>query len=108
MKRSLLLAAVLALASCGQTGADGYEYAKGTMVRDTVTVSVVTYPSQAALRRAAADQGVRAEGADLMAFATISEVAPRCTIHIVDPAAVYRPEWIGHEFTHCIRGEWHK
>lgn len=106
--RTLLIAAALALAACGQTGADGYEYGNATMARDVVTVTVIAYPSQAALRSAARNQGVKAEGGALMAWATINDAAPRCTIHIVEPAAVYRPEWIGHEFTHCIRGEWHK
>ncbi len=104
--RTLLTAALLTLASCGQTGADGYEFGNATFVADTATVSVITYGSQAELRAVAQRQGVRAEGGDLMAWATVNP-SGHCTIHIVEPARTYRPEWLGHEFTHCIRGDWH-
>jgi hypothetical protein len=43
-----------------------------------------------------------------MAFGFVSPDRPACTIHIVDPAKDYRPEWIGHELTHCLHGQWHE
>jgi hypothetical protein len=103
------MAAVLALAACGQQGADGYVFGARQFDRGTVTVAVVEHPSEAALRAEARRLGVGAGGGrELMAFGFVSPDRPACTIHIVDPAKDYRPEWIGHELTHCLHGQWHE
>lgn len=106
MRRSLILSAGLALSACSPSAPDGYRYEQTEFERDQVAVIVVAHPSEADLKRAAERLGVDAgEGRDLMAFGIVR--ANGCTIHIVEPARSYRPEWIGHEFTHCIRGRWH-
>lgn len=95
----------LALAACGP--ADGYRFEAAEFDRDRVVVTVVAHPSQAALLAEALAMGVDAgKGRELQAFGIIG-AGDACTIHIVEPARAYRPEWIGHEFTHCIKGRWH-
>ena len=109
MTRKLLLAATLALAGCDGAGpgADGYAFGQPEFERRQVTVLVATYPTVADLRRAGARMGIRTGNRELAAFATISPTQPTCTIHVVDPARLWAPEWLGHELAHCIYGRWH-
>lgn len=111
MKRlcaTLCAAISLALLSGCDGAADGYRYERTEFVRDQVEVSVITYPTLEALRHEAARRNVPAKpGEGLFGFGTIHPTEPRCTIHIVDPAQTYRPQHIGHEFAHCIRGRFH-
>jgi hypothetical protein len=48
-------------------------------------------------------------GLELKAFSTLYPAATNlCTMYILDPqVARYEPEFIGHEFTHCVFGNWH-
>lgn len=106
-RTSAICSALLLIGCDGGAGADGYRFDRAEFERSQVTVTVVTHGGSAELRQAAAQMGVRAEGRRLMAFGLVDAARPACTIHIVDPARGYRPEWIGHELTHCIRGRWH-
>jgi hypothetical protein len=106
MKRRAIFAA-LALAGCQQQGADGYAYERTEFDRREIAVTVVAHPSLADLRAEAARRGVSDGDREIMAFGLVAADRPACEIHIVDPAKDYRPEWIGHELTHCIRGRWH-
>lgn len=104
-RRFALLFASLALASCGPTpstpGVDGYKFGKETFLRTDMKLRVVLLPNQAELRKI----GPPKEG--LMAFAKLYPDGS-CTIYMVDARSKYEPEWLGHELTHCIYGEWHK
>lgn len=103
--RALLI--MLALAGC-DASPDGYRFEQSEFERKTVIVTTITHPNAGDLRLAAAIEGVKVEpGHKLMAFGIVSKSEPRCTIHMVEPANKYQPHWIGHEFTHCIRGRWH-
>lgn len=107
MIRRLALGALALLAGCDGAG-DGHRYTRTEFVRDRVDVTVVVHPTLAALQREAARLDVRpAAGEELFGFGMVHPAEPRCTIHIVDPARTYRPQHIGHEFTHCIRGRFH-
>lgn len=106
MRRRAIFAALM-LAGCRQQGADGYAYEHGEFDRRQIAVSVVEHPSLADLRAEAARRGVSDGDREIMAFGLVSTDRPACEIHIVDPSRDYRPEWIGHELTHCIRGRWH-
>lgn len=107
MIRRLALAALALLAGC-DGAADGYRYERTEFVRDRVEVTVVTHPTIDALQREAARLDVKpATGEELFGFGLVHPTEPRCTIHLVDPAKTYRPQHIGHEFTHCIRGRFH-
>lgn len=108
MLKQLCLSTSLLLAACGQPVAgDGHAFDAAEFTRDRVDVRVVVYPDLATLR-AHADRLTDAPGRRLMAWSRVSLDRPACTIHIVDPRADYQPVWIGHEFTHCIHGRWHR
>lgn len=105
MKKYILLVATLVLAACGQTPAsDGYSFGEKQHTKNTVQVSIVEYPSLQALNIEVKRRGVTSE---VQAFAVLRPPFDTCTIHIVDPSKKYMPEFIGHEFTHCIYGQWH-
>lgn len=97
---ALLIVAMLA--GCDQ--GDGYQFQTKEFTRREVTIMVVEYPSLKDLKAEAVKRG---QPEDVMAFATYSLNHNTCTVHIVDPAVRYYPEYIGHEFVHCIHGRWH-
>ncbi len=43
----------------------------------------------------------------VVAFSFPDPVGKSCVMYIPDPRVRYRPEFIGHELTHCIFGYWH-
>ena len=99
---------IVLLSSCEQKGGDGYYFEQETKVETELTVRVVMVESRQAMSFLAesygADVGANRE---IMAFTRISP--GYCTLYMLDPRmSLYEPEWIGHEFTHCVMGEWHK
>jgi hypothetical protein len=118
MKKILLgFILLLTFAGCdnaGQTtknvGADGYQFGKKQYEKSQVTVDIVVYDSLNDLRLEAKKRRLVRPGEpnNIEAFA---EIRPpnfdTCTIHIVDPAKYYSPEFVGHEFLHCVYGQWH-
>lgn len=103
-----VFALIILLGGCEQKGGDGYYFESETK-RDThIVVDVVLVSNPDAMIFLAESFGANV-GVDreIMAFARIRPGA--CTLYMIDPAvSTYGPEWIGHEFTHCVLGEWHK
>lgn len=98
------------LAACKQsdTAADGYVFEKGTESIGHREIKVVQYPSFEALRDSYNKQpGARQIGAteSLQAFSAYNDKT--CTIHMIDPAVHYQPEFFGHELVHCLYGNFH-
>lgn len=113
MKRSHIAIAIimpLSLAACdGGVGSDGYRFDKEEWSKTEYITRNVLYPSVVELRRNAPPETQR-DGHKLAAWSRISFNADGtmvCEKHIVDPAVVHAPEWIGHEDIHCIKGRWH-
>lgn len=110
MKRLALLALAL-LAGCDQPSADGYAFGAKEFTHTAPAIRFVVHRSLTDLRNAAPfdiNAQARSQGRELMAWSTLSGPGhTSCTVHIVDPAVSYQPEWIGHEVTHCIYGRWH-
>lgn len=109
MKKILALVAFTLLASCSNGTTDGYTFEKGTKrITPNLEIKVVLYPSLDSLKvnyphnanakRLPADR-------ELMAYSVIGHGV--CTIHMIDPAVRYMPEFFGHELTHCLYGEFH-
>lgn len=104
MKRAALLA--LLLLGCKQQAApDGYAFASAEYVQTEIALRVVLVPTQAELRRIAPRTVENPE--NLMAFGRISSDHKTCTVYMVDARTHYQPQWMGHEFAHCVYGRWH-
>jgi hypothetical protein len=100
--------ALLALASCNEQGStDGYYFEPVPRLEER-RIIVKTHPSLEALKsefsKYPSAPNISRDRA-LQAFSVISSTT--CTVHIVDPAVRYMPEFIGHEIVHCLYGEFH-
>lgn len=107
MKKLALLFGLL-VASCNQpnVGTDQYQFGKKQYENSAVAVSIVTYKTKADLLRASRKYGVN--NPDLVAFSLLSSTRKDvCEIHMIDPSVKYQPDFVGHEFLHCVYGQWH-
>lgn len=99
----------LLLVACSDSAKDGYSFGTKSYTHNLVEVSVVTYTSREELRKAIKNPEKLSES--VMAFSVLYKkdgvALPKCTIHMMDPAVVYEPEFVGHEFLHCVYGQWH-
>lgn len=78
-------------------------------MRSSLQVNITTYQNEFKLRAAYDAQPIKRTlrvDEKLYAFSVLYSDGS-CTMHIIDPVVNYQPIWIGHEFTHCIRGRWH-
>jgi len=91
-----------------QKGGDGYYFESATMQRSHFETNVVLVKSPEDMVRAANDRGAKVpSNREIAAFAILGK--DTCTIYMLDPQVTkYDPAFIGHEFTHCVFGEWHK
>lgn len=107
MKKLLVLPLLFLLASCdNKVGNDGYKFGQKQYDQTPIAVNVVTYKTEKEIRTAAAARGAKNEG--IVAFTVLRAGDPAtCTIHMIDPAVKYQPEFVGHEFLHCVYGQWH-
>jgi hypothetical protein len=99
---------ILAIVSCDTqpTGVDGYKFGTPQYEKSSVNVNVVTYKTREEFDAAAKKYGV--ESKQLAAFSVLKPPQfDTCTIHMMHPQTKYYPEFIGHEFTHCLYGQWH-
>ena len=109
----LLMAAgvVFAIVSCQQkrVGSDGYYFEQETFTRLENHVTVVLVKNQTEMTKLLAEHGrTIGAGRDVAAFSVLSMQDSSCTIYMIDPKLSYQPEFIGHEFVHCLYGNWHK
>lgn len=88
-------------------GVDGYHIETTTFERTNFPVEVVLVKSQEELKAEFKKRSPKSDPRNLAAFAVIRPNDPRCTIYMVDPKVRYEPQYIGHEFVHCMYGDWH-
>lgn len=108
--KRIVAAALLLLAACQQQGADGYIFERKEFQHLDLRLIVVIAPNLERLRASAPAgtlETVRAGNRELMAWSVLRP-GKVCEMHVVDPFAVWLPEFIGHEVAHCIWGRWHK
>lgn len=109
LRAVIALGFALVLGSCNQGSSDGYTFEPGTQrLSPQREIRVVTYQTMNALKEAyAGTHGARQLGTteELQAFSVIN--SSTCTIHMIDPAVRYMPEFFGHELVHCLYGEFH-
>ena len=98
---------MLLLASCNKgpnMGADGYQFGTKQYERQSVQVNVVVYKTSADFKRVLK---LRNLSENTVAFTTVAPPFDSCTINMIDPSVKYEPEYVGHEFLHCVYGQWH-
>lgn len=110
----LVLFMLIFLVSCDtktNKGADGYTFGTPQYEKQRVTIDVVTYKTRTEFNKALKNYSDIPKDAnyEVQAF---SELRPstnfdNCTIHMMEPSTDYQPEFIGHEFVHCVYGQWH-
>ena len=113
---SLLLLPLFFVTSCDNTpknkrGADGYYFEKETFTRTEFPVEVILVQSEKEmiqLFKQRTNVAGEISPKDVAAFAVIRLNDTKCTIYMLDPKVNYQPEFIGHEFVHCIYGVWHR
>ena len=111
MKKFILLLPLVLLSSCNQQnsttpGSDNYRFGQKQYENKSVSVEIVTYNSRAKLKRESRKYGVTSD--TVVAFTLLSKNdQTKCTIHMMDPYNAYEPEFVGHEFLHCVYGQWH-
>jgi hypothetical protein len=106
--------ALFVLVACDNTskqkGADGYYFEKETFTRTEFPVEVILVKDAdaiaAEIKKRNNIQGT-VEPKNVAAFSVVRLNDPKCTIYMIDPKNKYEPEFIGHEFVHCIYGVWH-
>jgi len=109
---SILLLIVLSLmTSCDtspKTGSDGYKFGEKQYTQNELGVKIVTYSTRADFNQELKKRNLSTKDGEIMAFSILFAEAPNlCVIHMMDPAVEYRPEFVGHEFLHCVYGQWH-
>lgn len=108
MKWAVLIFAALSLTGCDipKKAPDGYHFEQGDFERNEIEVTMIQYDNRADFERSAKRLGAYTEG--LEAFGEVGISDPWCRIHIMRVSQHYEPEWLGHEVTHCIYGQWHR
>lgn len=101
----LLAFTVVSCKPAPNKGADGYQFGTPQYEKQQVTINVVTYQKRSDLLKEAKKYGANSE--TLVAFSVLKFPFDTCTVHMVDPRVKYEPEFIGHEFAHCVYGQWH-
>ena len=111
---AIISTALFSLVACDnpghQKGKDGYYFEKETFTRTEFPVEVVLVKDAAAITAAIKERNNihgTIEPKNVAAFSVIRMNDPKCTIYMIDPKNKYEPEFIGHEFVHCIYGAWH-
>lgn len=105
--KKLAIALMLMLASCNKgpaPGADGYTFGNKQYERQSVQVNIVVYKTTAEFSRELKRRNLPE---NTVAFTTIRPPFDACTINMIDPSVKYEPEFVGHEFLHCVYGQWH-
>jgi len=108
---ALAIVVLLVIVSCQKknVGADGYYFEQETFTRLENHVTVVLVKDQTEMTKLLAEHGRTVEaGREVAAFSVLSMEDSSCTIYMIDPKISYQPEFIGHEFVHCLYGNWHK
>lgn len=82
---------------------DGYWMEETKEPQKKINIKIQYYESKSDLRTSYV--GDVPYGKQVMAYAQFNNET--CVIHIVDPRVDYEPEIWGHEFLHCLLGNWH-
>lgn len=105
----LIGVSIASLTSCNQQpspAADGYTFGKKEYEMNNVQIEIVAHKTQKEMIKALNERNVK-NPEEIAAFSVLRPPYDKCTIHIIDPNVEYAPEFVGHEFLHCVYGQWH-
>lgn len=91
-------------------GKDDYAFHSKEFENKQVLVTVVTFKTWDEFRAEVKRQKLplSSNDGDIIAFSVVDKDDKRfCTIYMIDPETQYLPEYTGHEFFHCLYGQWH-
>lgn len=95
----------------GNMGRDGYRFESAEKVITDPQIHVVLVNSPDEMFQLYYDKTGKKmpDNVRLSAFAILYPTHPEvCTLYMLDPRTTkYEPEFIGHEFAHCVFGQWH-
>lgn len=91
---------------------DGYKFEQSSFRAAKAVSTIIRYENVYELNKQYSilhPEALPKGGFIIYGFTTVTHDGDisQCTIHIVDPEKYYMPEIIGHEFTHCISGNFH-
>lgn len=120
MKIAKILAVAMLLGGCATQrppiAADGYRFDGKEWEEHEITVRVVIAKNDRQMLKLAREVGGLRESRSVVSARTYRTHAfaalnpndhSHCTIYVLDPGYNYEPEYIGHEFSHCVWGRWH-
>ena len=111
MKLAIAALMSILLVGCNVGGSDGYKFETKDYTAKQVILTTKTYEDRIGLLTAYSQVGKPiAEGRSLQAFSTVNKYSDgtvKCEIHIMEPTVKYQPDFIGHEVTHCLYGQFH-
>lgn len=105
----------LTLISCSKKASDDYEFERKEYTLLDQKIEIVLISSEQEFNKLAKEfVGPDQNAGNLGAFSRLrlnrddeNLAGSECIVYIKDPAWVYEPEYIGHEITHCLFGDWH-
>ncbi|WP_380873584.1 hypothetical protein ACFB49_42430 [Sphingomonas sp. DBB INV C78] len=99
---------LLALSACQPPrGSDGYSFEQAEWSNSNLRVTLVLHPTLGDLEREGKAAGALVHREEDIQAWSLIDAHGNCTVHIVDPAKRYMPEFAGHELTHCAFGRFH-
>ena len=110
MAKRLLLSLALALTSVAAAAApslDGYSFETEQFEHRTVSVTFVPVERQTDLQALSEINGIHLRSSQIKGFTRYDAKSDSCVIYMMDPKVSYEPEFLGHELTHCIYGDFH-
>lgn len=105
----------LTLVSCSKKASDDYEFERKEYTLLDQKIEFVLISNEQEFNKLAQEFVGPDQNADnLGAFSRLrlnrddeNLAGSECIVYIKDPEWVYEPEYIGHEITHCLFGDWH-
>lgn len=105
----------LTLVSCSKKASDDYEFERKEYTLLDQKIEFVLISNEQEFNKLAKEFVGPDQNADnLGAFSRLrlnradeNLAGSECIVYIKDPDWVYEPEYIGHEITHCLFGDWH-
>ena len=85
---------------------DGYTFSEKQFEHLDIRVKVILFKSKKEWKQHLQSQHFN--DMEIFGYAIISPNKNTCDIYMIDPKTSYQPDAIGHEFLHCLFGQFHR